>query len=614
MDNVALRRSGRVASLLAVAGLVLGFTLIATAEDPKPGTKPKVAVVKPGEKKDDPKTTTPKTETPPSPVVRGPDGLEEPTRLINEYLSKAWKENNLTPAERCSDEEYLRRVTLDLVGRIATYAEYDRYMKDPKESRRAILVDRLLYDKEGGKEGSAAMKGNPEFASNWATLWTNWMMTRTQQPLYRRQIHLWLEDFFSAESQSYKSMVEQVVTAKGKTNDNGAVNYLLAHLGATNPNGRQVQEGAFDVVPITARTVRLFLGYQIQCTQCHDHPFNADWKQKHFWGMNVFFRQIERIGQPPGQNNNQMMQNAVLELRDNANFNIQDGRGQRYPNGIVFYEKRNGVYLPSEPMFLDGRKIPNGGQLSRREELARFITSHKNFNPAIVNRVWGHLFGRGMNVKPAADDFGEHNELVHPELLTKLGEAFAGSGGHDVRRLIKWVCASDAYNLKAVANKTNESAETDPYFSRMMLKMMTPEQLLESLITATKPAEGNADGNNAQRNLRTQWMNVLVRNFGDDEGNEVNYNGTILQALLMMNGRDINQAINSSGTAKEAQKRVSNPKAFIDYIFIASLNRPTTQREYSMLMTKLRQGPGGDPAVQDLFWALLNCNEFVLNH
>src|SRR5947207_1576637 len=116
MANVALRTSGRAASVLAVAGLVLGFTLMAGAEDPKPGTKPKVAVVKPGDKKDDPKTTTPtKTDTPtPAPVAKGPDGLEEPTRLINDYLSKAWKENSLTPAERCTDEEFLRRVSLDL--------------------------------------------------------------------------------------------------------------------------------------------------------------------------------------------------------------------------------------------------------------------------------------------------------------------------------------------------------------------------------------------------------------------------------------------------------------------------------------------------------------------
>src|SRR5262249_13600191 len=154
--------------------------------------------------------------------------------------------------------------------------------------------------------------------------------------------------------------------------------------------------------------------------------------------------------------------------------------------GIVFYEKRNGVFLPSEPIFLDGRRIPAGGQLSRREELARFMVSHKNFNPAAVNRLWGHLFGRGMNVKAAYDDFGEHNEVVHRKLLTRLGEQLAGSGAHDPPKLIKWICSSDAYTLKSIANATNIAPEAEPYFARMTLKMMSPEQLLESLITATK--------------------------------------------------------------------------------------------------------------------------------
>jgi hypothetical protein len=608
----------KVTSFLVVAGLILGLAVMAEAQDtPKPK---KVAVVKPEDNKNDPKTDPKKTtdtksenkpiDTPTSANAPGSSGFatfEEPTRLINDYLSKAWKENSLTPAPRCDDYEFIRRASLDIIGRIATPAEIDRYMKDPKETRRGLLLDRLLYDKEGGKEGSAAMKGNPDYASNWATLWTNWMMTRTGTTLYRRQIHLWLQDYFEAESQSYKSMVEQVVTAKGKTNDNGAVNYILAHLGGPNPGGRQAQDGAFDVVPITARTVRLFLGYQIQCTQCHDHPFNADWKQKHFWGVNTFFRQIARDGQPGMQNNNQMMQNQVLTLRDDPNYNAK---------GIVFYEKRNGVFLPSEPVFLDGRRIPAGGQGNRREELSKFIISHKNFNPAIVNRYWGHLFGRGMNVKAAADDFGEHNELVHPELLAKLGEAFATKGDHDPRRLIKWLCSSDAYNLKSVANSTNLAAEADPYFSRMQLKMMTPEQLLESLIAATKPAgANNEEVRTAQQQLRTQWMNVLVRNFGDDEGNEVSYNGTILQALLMMNGRNLNDAINTggSGTVKDALKKGS-PKGIMDYLFIATLNRPTTQKEYNSLYQKVSAGPKGDSALQDLFWALLNCNEFILNH
>jgi len=611
MSNVALR-TGRRFCWLVIAGLVLGLALSAEAQNPTDPPKPKVAVVKPGEKKTDPKPESPNTPTTPKPAPStgtptkagesaGFATLEEPTRLINDYLSKAWKENNIQPAERCTDHEFVRRASLDIIGRIATVAEIEKFMKDPAEKRRELLLERLLY----GEQKS-------EYASMWATLWTHWLMTRTGPQLYRRQMHLWLEDWFTQENQNYKSMVEQLVMAQGKTNDNGAVNYILAHLGGANPAGRQGQEGAFDVVPITSRSIRLFLGYQIQCTQCHDHPFNADWKQKHFWGVNTFFRQVERVGQVAMQNNNQMMQNQVLELRDNPGFNQK---------GIVFYEKRNGVFLPSEPIFLDGRRIPAGGQLTRREQLAQFITTHKNFNPAAVNRLWGHLFGRGMNVKTGYDDFGEHNEVVHPELLTKLGEQFAGSGAHDPRKLIKWICSSDAYNLKSIANSSTIAPEAEPYFARMQLKMMSPEQLLESLITATKAAGAeNTEVRDATRNLRAQWMNVLVRNFGDDEGNEVSYNGTILQALLMMNGRDLNNAIstNGSGSVKEAMKYKSG-KQTMDYLFLATLNRPASQKEYTQVISRLPLANGrikedGAGALQDLFWALLNCNEFILNH
>jgi hypothetical protein len=625
MAKVALRASwlvgtfSRLACLMVIAGLLLGFALMAGAQNPdqpkpkvvKPGDTPEPKVVKPDPKTTDPKTTDPKKTDPPKtvPVVPGdlPPGFstaEEPTLLINEHFRGAWKENKIQPSERADDYTYIRRVYLDITGRIPTVPEIEAYMKDPANSRREKLLDRLLYDRDSKDNPN---KGNPDYAANFATLWNHWLMTRTGPQLYRRQMHLWLEDYFTGATQSYKSMVEQLLTASGKTNENGAVNFILAHLGANNPAGQVGRDGQFDVVPITSRAVRLFLGYQIQCTQCHDHPFNADWKQKHFWGTNVFFRQVERIGQLP-QQNNQQMQNAVLELRENRNANAK---------GLVFYEKRSGVFLPAEAEFMDLKdkgRIPKTSQLTRREELARFLTGHPNFNKAVVNRYWGHFFGRGLNVKPAADDFGEHNEVVHPELLAKLGEHFAGSGAHDLRKLIKWICSSEPYNLKAIANATNAPGESEPYFARVPVKMMSPEQLLESLITATKPAGGDDAGRDAQRNLRNQWMALLVRNFGDDEGNEMSYNGTILQALLMMNGRDINQAINSSGTAKEAQKRVGNPKQFVDYLFMAALSRPSNQREYTALMTKLQAGPRGDAAVQDLFWALLNCNEFILNH
>jgi hypothetical protein len=528
--------------------------------------------------------------------------VEEPTKTINESLAKSWQENHLQPAERCSDYEFIRRASLDIIGRIATVGEIERYLKDPPGTRRALLLDRLLTGEQ-----------KKDYFNHWASLWNIWLMARSGEDRnrYRQALQPWLAKSLGSDNPSYKAMVEELIAAKGKSDTNGPVNFLLAHLGTPTGFGKQADEGGFDAVPITARSIRLFLGYQIQCTQCHDHPYNSEWKQKHYWGVNTFYRQMERVGIPLP------LLNPVLELKDNPSFNKK---------GIVFYEKRNGTFLPSESSFVDGRKIPAGSRLTRREELARFVTSHANFNRAIVNRMWGHFFGRGMNVKPAFDDFGEHNEVVHDELLTKVGQSFAGSGGYDLRKLIKWICSSDAYNLKSTANKSNGTAEAEPFFSRMPIKMMSPEQLCESVITATRPLEIAKDDPlvmGLYKFLREQWMAMLVRNFGDDEGNEVTYNGTILQAMLLMNGNHLNGAIMfGSGTVKEAQKIGASDKTgkkTVDYLFLATLNRPATQREFQQIIAKLSLAGGkmkadGDAAMQDVFWALLNCSEFILNH
>jgi hypothetical protein len=533
--------------------------------------------------------------------------IEEPTKNINKRLNEKWEENKIKAADRCDDYTFIRRATLDVIGRIPKVPEIELYMKDPQSVRRGMLVDRLLK--------------SPEYQQNWATIWTWWLMTRTGDRLYRDQIHLWLEELFEQDSVSIKDMAEKLITATGKTNDNGAVNYILANLGgSTTPGGRRgmnadnpavlKKSGQFDMVPVTSRTVRLFLGYQIQCTQCHDHPFNAEWKQKNFWGVNAFFRQTERVG-APAMMRKKGMPSSIMTLKDNTVFNEK---------GIIFFEKRNGVFLPSEAVFLDGTRLPKGTKvssegMSRRQELSKYLTGHKNFTRAYVNRMWAHLFSRGMNSKPVADDFGEHNEVVHEELLTELGDAFK-EGNYDPKKLIKWVTASEAYNLKVTANKSNDQPEAEPYVSRMMLKAMAPEQLLESLLIATQPAVAKDD--EANRKFKEDWMRRLTVNFGDDEGNELTYNGTIVQALLMMNGRDINAALGAnSGTVQAAMKKKSYGP-MLDYLFLATLSRPATRKEHAQIGQKLMLRGAKDTEksapLQDVFWALLNCNEFILNH
>ncbi len=564
----------------ALAGALGAFfvvTLLAGAEAPAPGQ-----------------------EEPKKASAGGGSDLTEVVQLINTKVREGWTANKITPSARATDYEFIRRASLDIIGRIAKPEEVARFLKDAPATRRAQLIDRLL--------------AGDEYAENWANVWNVWLLTRSGsldniQRIYHLQMHRWLEEHFQKNT-SYRQMVTELLTATGKTNENGAVNYILAHLGDPIPPEAQDKEGRFEMVPITSRTTRLFLGLQTQCTQCHDHPFNPEWKQAHFWGVNAFFRQVERGGANNLKNAKKMMVTPVLELRDNPALNR---------DGIVFYEKRASPVMAVQATFIDGKKHAppqNGASPSRREELARFMTDSPYFAKSYVNRMWGHFLGRGFS--HPVDDFGDHNPVAYPELLEELGNKFTHYG-HDSKRLIRWICNSEPYQLSCQANKTNDQAEHEKHFSRMLLKAMTPEQLYESLLIATR-AEQKDDGPAVRRQLRQDWMSKLVVNFGDDEGNEATFNGTVVQALLLMNGDDLNKAItNPKGTVLQSvARRGASTQAIMNELYLAALNRPPTQNELNRVTRILTSAPvkNRDPLLQwqDLFWALLNSNEFILNH
>jgi len=269
--------------------------------------------------------------------------------------------------------------------------------------------------------------------------------------------------------------------------------------------------------------------------------------------------------------------------------------------------------------FLDGRKIDfEKDARPRREVLAQLVTSSEYFPKAYVNRIWGHLFGRGLNEQPAVDDFGEHNKVVHPELLDYLAKEFAAEtssdeankyNAYDPKKLLYWICTSDAYGLSSVPNASNDKPEAEVYFGRMLLKAMTPEQLFESLALAT---EGVVQRQSEERKKRRDdWMKKLVVNFGDDEGNEITFNGTLLQALMLMNGKELGEAIRSKGTLLEAIKKgKGNPNRVMEEIYLATLNRRPGNES-----SKINRFRSNDPNFYaDLMWALVNSNEFILNH
>jgi hypothetical protein len=605
------------------------------------------------------------------------------TDIINKNISEGWQKAGIKKAaDKATDLEFMRRAFVDLIGRIPSYEEVLDFDQDKGTNKRARLISRLLYAKDyKPKNNGATVKPDgkkelsysytDEFAEHWSNIWTVQLLTRSSHSLYREQIGVWLEQELGANLEakvtSYDQLVRKLLTATGKSNDNGAVNFIIHHLGEATPNDKQTETGKFDAVPITSRVTRLFLGIQTNCTQCHDHPFNKEWIQADFWGVNAFFRQTLRDKTPTSEADRRMMANPVqVALTDDTSFN---------PQSIIFYERRDGKLMATKPNFLkDLGKAESGendtkpiakAEKTRREALADYVISHDNFSKAAVNKMWGHFFGRGLNKEPSLDDFGSHNEVVHPEMLNELGSEFA-KYGYDMKQLMFWICCSDAYSLSHVSQKDVADTKFDAYFARMPLKALSPEVLFEAINTATR-SEQFADAE-ARKRTRDQFMTKLVRNFGDDEGNEITFNGTVVQALLMMNGKELNEEVLRKGNnpveriIRKNSKSGINSSAVIEELFLSTLTRRPTQAEMTKISNIMNKGavipgdgnkpdskaappaaavkpadkpkgknappptiPSGPRAVpgtgpndvsfyQDLFWALLNTNEFMLNH
>ena len=357
---------------------------------------------------------------------------ETPTQLINRVLAAAWKANNVTPPRRTTDAEFARKLYLDLLGRVPTADELAAFEKDPAANKRAKLIDRLLPD--------------GDCAAHWAEMWTATLLPAEYNPLYRKQFHKWLTGRLAARA-THDDIVKQLLTATGKNDENGAVHFVLANLGNPLPEEKWAESGQFDMVPVTSRTGRVFLGLGFQCLACHDHPFDASIRQRDFWGINAFFRQAERSGEPCASEGVA----APLGLSDNPKFN---------PDGVVRFKRRTGVVNATGLTFLKDRGPRGGDDRPRRAILADYIVKHTNFAPTAVNRVWTTLLGRGLLEQAGLDELGEHNEPLHPELLAGLAAAFK-EGGYDQRKLIAWICASDVYQLH-----TPPGTGDDPYFFR----------------------------------------------------------------------------------------------------------------------------------------------------
>ena len=524
--------------------------------------------------------------------------------FINQQVRQGWQDNEIQPSPVADDAEWLRRVYLDVVGHIPPAEVVEKFLTDKDKAKRSKLIDTLVDD--------------PAYVRNWTTVWTNLCIGRqTPRRTSRRGMQKFFREAF-AKSRPWNAVVHDLVSAEGHFEENGAVNYLLAQMTMRDQG-----------VQATAKTTRLFMGIQVQCTQCHNHPFN-DWKQSQFWQFNSFFRQARRVDHRryDPKTGRRVDDFSELVRRDLS----EEG---------VFFEKRSGLMQIAYPQFFE-TKVDQSVELDRRKELAKLMVAGERpyIALAIVNRLWGHFFGYGFT-RPV-DDMGPHNPASHPELLERLATEFVKSR-YDLKQLIRWITNSEAYNLTSRVARTNEidnpAAGETPLFSHMYVKSMEAEQLYDSLIIATGAHKSGRSSWDQSERQRQQWLRQFVVAFGTDENDETTtFNGTIPQALMMMNGPLIQDAISakkgsylntalSEASGKSGKSRKSRKKSRksrksetvsdtlrIRKLYVATLSRYPSRRE-TLEATKLIQSlPDKLAAYQDLYWALLNSNEFIFNH
>jgi hypothetical protein len=488
--------------------------------------------------------------------------------FIDQHSSDRWRDLRLAPSPPCSDEKFLRRVYLDIIGRIPSVEEAREFLTSSAPDKREQLVDTLL--------------ARPEYADFWANKWADLLRPNPYRVGIKatRSLDAWLRESFQKNT-PYDQFVRGLLTARGSNWHNGAVTLFR--------DRREPDE----IVTITSQ---LFLGVRLECAKCHQHPFEV-YGQADFYSLAAFFGRVGHKGtglSPPISGGEEMV--------------FVKSSGQvRHP--------LSGEVLPPRPLKSEAKEIP--AEEDPRDALVDWLVQPDNpyFAQIAVNRIWADLFGVGI-VDPV-DDIRATNPPSNPQLLSALSAHFR-EVGFDQKRLLKTIVMSSTYSLSTQPNKTNYADNRN--YSRYYRQRLRAEVLMDAVSDATgsdHDFRGIAKGSRAMQLWTNRIDSEFLDAFGRPDANqdppcERTRDSTVTQALHLMNSPGLQEKITSEDArCHRLGSSESKPEEIIQELYLAAFSRSPTAQELQGLVAEFAKPDTNRKSLtQDLLWSLLNSPEF----
>jgi hypothetical protein len=490
-----------------------------------------------------------------APPVLDAQGLAD---RIDGFIEQRLKKEQIPPAPVADDAEFFRRLSLDLNGRVPSYAQLADFLDDTRKDRRRLWIDELMDGPDNA----------PLYVQHFTHFWRRQLLAQTppQSDAVVAPLEGWLRKQVKANT-PYDRLARGVLT------DDEAVGFFLA-------NENKAEN-------LASRASRLFLGVKLECAQCHDDRSGGKWKRTQFWELAAFF--------------------AGLRQDSYADIVTAPRRQKAGPARIQVGESNSWA----QTRFPDGTQPDWQRDLTPRQALAGWIARGDNpwFTRAAVNRLWHYFFGIGL-IEPV-DGLGlEDNPPSHPELLDEMARQFVAHD-FDLKYLIRAIALSRAY--QRTSRQTHPRQSEPRRFARAATRPLTPEQLYDNVVLVTGYRPAPSTGTVGATSPRAEFLAP----FDDPDSQPTDFQASIQQALMMMNGKFIKEAISSARSATVAaiidSKRPRSLAKRIEDLYRVALSRNPRPEEARRLL-EYAKGHESKQALRDIFWALLNSTEFILNH